>query len=34
LVDLTEQIDPIKVIVKGEITEKNTFNKLFTEDWL
>jgi len=34
LVDLTEQIDPIKVIVKGEITEKNTFNKLFTDDWL
>ncbi len=34
LVDLTEDIDPIKVIVKGAITEKQTFNKSFSDDWI
>ncbi len=34
LVDLTEDIDPIKVIVKGAITEKQTFNNSFSDDWI
>ena len=33
LVDLTEVIDPIKVILKGAITEKQTFNTSFKDDW-
>jgi len=33
LVDLTEVIDPIKVILKGAITEKKTFNTSFKDDW-
>lgn len=34
LVDLTEDINPIKVIVKGAITEKQTFNNSFSDDWI
>lgn len=34
LVDLTEDIDPIKVIVKGAITGKQTFNNSFSDDWI
>ncbi len=33
LVDLTEVIDPIKVILKGAIKEKQTFNTSFKDDW-
>ena len=33
LVYLTEVIDPIKVILKGAITEKKTFNTSFKDDW-
>ena len=33
LVDLTEVIDPIKVILKCAITEKQTFNTSFKDDW-
>ena len=33
LVDLTEDIEPIKVIVKGELIENYTFNPTFADAW-
>jgi len=33
LVDLTEEIEPIRVIVKGELIENYTFNPTFADAW-
>ena len=34
LVDLTEDIEPIKVIVKGEMIENKTFGETFLDEWV